>query len=625
VGTASRLDCIVMLESENTTLTMFRARPPIPSGAAVAPPLRPTPQARSPRLAVKWEGSDWWTSLQAISTRVNLGPWRETVRLFRETPVAPFRFSGGSLSLSLIFHIGFVLLLPILLAYRGSDEATAYAAYEEPQRIIYYDIPKHDPLEKLPKILPTGAGAQPGAGDLAALMQKLGSTKAARKVIIVSKPIHPDNNHQTIYQPATPPDLRINMDLKLPNIVGGATPNVPKPQVHFNPSISKPMQVRHTVTKATAPTLAATNAALPTSLPDATVARPRLAVPVDANSRPIQGRMVIGQATAPSLTQTEVATANNLGDSYRAGAPAAPSGPGWDAGSYASGHPSKNNSVNTVGDGSGTVVISVDPGEAAALASLPPGNKWGDFTIAPGPGQPGAVGGSEEGFPGAGSSLKGAGGDRSTGIGRGDLGGGGGNNGTNGVVSINGDVGGAGNALDATIFREMVYPVPANVVLRKNTMVVSAGPMGGGGLDVYGALRCGKIYTIFLPMPGRAWTLQYCPSGAAAKPPAPASTSVVRMEAGIVPPDVQARFDFKRLPVPFEKKNKPIVLKGVLKEDGTITDLEVYQGIVPEMDEAARVAFKAFKFKPALRDNKPISIDILVGIPTETVVTTRAQ
>ena len=88
------------------------------------------------------------------------------------------------------------------------------------------------------------------------------------------------------------------------------------------------------------------------------------------------------------------------------------------------------------------------------------------------------------------------------------------------------------------------------------------------------------------------------------------------MEQGIIQPDVTTRFDFKRLTVPFEKKNKPIVLKGVIKDDGTVADLKVFQGIVPEMDEAARVAFSHWKFKPAIRDGKNVAVDILVGIPT---------
>jgi hypothetical protein len=184
-------------------------------------------------------------------------------------------------------------------------------------------------------------------------------------------------------------------------------------------------------------------------------------------------------------------------------------------------------------------------------------------------------------------------------------------------LSINGEAGGKGTELlDATIFREMVYPVPANVVLRKNALVVSSGPMGGGGLQVYGALRCGKIYTVFLAMPGQPWTLQYCKSGGAAPVPQ-ARSNVVHMETGVLPPDVQARFDFKRQAVPFEKKNKPIVLKGVITDDGTVSELKVFQGVLAGMDDAARVAFSKWKFKPALKDGKAVAIDVLVGVPTE--------
>jgi hypothetical protein len=135
-------------------------------------------------------------------------------------------------------------------------------------------------------------------------------------------------------------------------------------------------------------------------------------------------------------------------------------------------------------------------------------------------------------------------------------------------------------------------------------------------LQVYGALHCAKIYTIFLAMPGRPWTLQYCPSGGAA-PVQRANSNVVHMESGVVPPDVATRFDFKRVVVPFEKKGKPIVLKGVITDDGSVADLKVYQGVVAGMDDAARVAFSRWKFKPALKDGKAVAVDVLVGVPSE--------
>jgi hypothetical protein len=147
--------------------------------------------------------------------------------------------------------------------------------------------------------------------------------------------------------------------------------------------------------------------------------------------------------------------------------------------------------------------------------------------------------------------------------------------------------------------------------------VVSAGPIGGGGLGIYGVLHCGKIYTAFLQMPGKAWTLQFCQSGAGAKQGSQTNATVVHMEQGITPPDAEDRYDFKRLPLPEDKVHKLIVLKGILLEDGTLEGLQVHQGLLPLMDEAARLAFSKWKFKPATRGGKAIPVDILIGIPSD--------
>jgi hypothetical protein len=164
----------------------------------------------------------------------------------------------------------------------------------------------------------------------------------------------------------------------------------------------------------------------------------------------------------------------------------------------------------------------------------------------------------------------------------------------------------------------MVFPVPRAVSVRRNAFIVSAGPVGGGGLNVYGALHCGTIYSIFLPMPGKNWSLQYCE-----KPPdtpkkvAEAPRTVLRLEKPLLPPDVDLtqRFDFKRLPLPIDNSHRTIILRGVIAIDGTVQHLVVHQGVLPEMDAAARLAFSRWVFKPAVRDGKPVEVEILVGIP----------
>ena len=184
--------------------------------------------------------------------------------------------------------------------------------------------------------------------------------------------------------------------------------------------------------------------------------------------------------------------------------------------------------------------------------------------------------------------------------------------------------------LDSPLEAKMIYPVAMKgPTVRKNQMIVSAGPIGGGGLGVYGALPCSKIFTIFLPMNNSNWTMQYCQksSPSSGTPDADSQSTVLRLETGLVPPDpdLDSRFDFKRLSVPPGKARQMIVLKGKLREDGTVDDLEVYQGLVPEMDEAARLAFSRWKFRPAMRAGKPVAIEVLVGIPPEIVAGGQSQ
>jgi TonB family protein len=65
------------------------------------------------------------------------------------------------------------------------------------------------------------------------------------------------------------------------------------------------------------------------------------------------------------------------------------------------------------------------------------------------------------------------------------------------------------------------------------------------------------------------------------------------------------------------KLHKNVILKGRIDEDGKVTDLKVFQGLSNEMDAAAKLAFSRWTFKPAVKSGKPVSVDILVGIPSD--------
>jgi TonB family protein len=162
----------------------------------------------------------------------------------------------------------------------------------------------------------------------------------------------------------------------------------------------------------------------------------------------------------------------------------------------------------------------------------------------------------------------------------------------------------------------MVFALPKITGPRHPGIVIAAGPIGGGGLEVYGALHCGKIYTVLLPMSGKNWTLQFCQTpGPEITAPAQTRSSVVHMEAALMPPEAETRFDFKRLPIPAEKIHKLIILEGTILPEGTVQNLKVHEGLAPAVDAAALRAFSQWTFKPAMRAGKPVSVDVLVGIP----------
>jgi hypothetical protein len=213
-------------------------------------------------------------------------------------------------------------------------------------------------------------------------------------------------------------------------------------------------------------------------------------------------------------------------------------------------------------------------------------------------------------------------GDESIGRGPGNGRGGGGGNAASGNLGVTG-VDGIGGSAEDTMLRSaaaaaLVYPVGISPNLRKNKLLVSAGPVGGGGLAVYQALDCGRIYTQFIEMPGGNWTLEYCRHDSTPRTNGGTEQSHVvqfQLETGLVPPDATEEYDFHRIKLPPERADKLIILKGTIGEDGSVKEVRVYRGLDSTMDEAARVAFSRWKFKPALEAGQGVIVDFLVGIP----------
>lgn len=521
-----------------------------------------------------------WKSLVAIFSmppKSQLRP-NHPVRMFRRLDLRFLQRPARSLLGSVVFNVGIVFFL-LWIAQNPSIPQSISIASPNENYEIYYIPPVEPAKQKVPRITPAGPGGAPGQGELQIWLPRRGSTAFQSKLTAISQPQRPDNTHQTVIQPNIPMDIRWAEDLHLPNLVLVNSTPQPKAPVTIRWHSPVPVPTHAKTADLAPPTIAATNPDAVIVITGISTAAPALPViqPVESDGTP---------STQKSSLTVDNSNMNGL----------------------------------VAGEGGTLLVLSTNPSGASGVVGLPFGNRVGEFTISPDGMATGSPGGMKGAPPGGGSGSKGSGGDGSVGVGGGKTGGGGGGTTTeSGTISVNGnDTGTSGYTLAAPpVPEDMVFQLAPFTKFRKNVLIVSTGPVGGGGLGVYQALPCRKIYTVFLPMPETNWTLQYCvrdDPNVEQAPKTTGSTTTVYLQSGLVPPVPESQFDFKRVPVPPEKSRKLIVLRGTIREDGTVGDVQVYSGVLPQMDEAARLAFSRWKFTPALRSGKPVAVEILVGI-----------
>jgi hypothetical protein len=492
----------------------------------------------------------------------------------------PGLFCSALLHFSLTF---FLLQVPFALFRLGNPKSLS--AESAPRKV--YDLKVLKLADYFPVLQASGPGGRPGKGSRLNEPPARGSTVRNPRIRIISNPPFPDNTRQTIIQPTTPPTLKIPDEITLPNVILGlnvAAPDHPaekrtEPQAPVIPKVQAPTTGASDIVPARPPDLA-----LPVSpIPNVLAALP---VPV-----PPASALSPASPKAPEsrrITDLPAATARQ--------------------------------------DTRQLIALGVDPAPPSDAISLSPGRRFGSFSVSAaggGPGSPGGtVGGTGKG--GAGGSGDSGGGEGSTGLGSGGQGGGGGTSTTGLTISSTTDAEvkrGESGLIVPSPAAALVYAVTTPIRPVHNGIVVTAGPAGGGGLRIYGVLRGGKIYTTYLPMPGKSWILQYSAHETDPHDSQGAAQSVeIRLAPPLVPPSAEEQFDFHRPPLAKSKTGDMIVLKGLIRQDGSVDRLSVLQGLDDTADEAALIAFGRWKFRPAMRAGKPLEVEILVGIPALTSV-----
>ncbi len=501
-----------------------------------------------------------------------------------ETDVRP---SGRAFLVSSFCHFSVVLLL-ISVSYRLLFDARKSAGRASllQKQIIYYDLREIHFEKTLPNLISPGVGGKPGRGSRPRQTPSRGSEAFHPRLTMVMNPPAPDSTRQTIIQPASPPELKIAEDLKLPNILIGS----------MTPPQRPPLPLRQKQPRA--PERNDSDLQAPIVVQDST------------------HRSDLLQSRLPVLTST-----HNLGVPNQSMSVPRAKSRGENGGGVA------DDGLPNVEAPGNLLAMGVNPGVLKGLIAVSSGNRYGAFSISPVGGLPGSPGGIVGGDAQGGSGgLTGAG-DGSSMVGPGSTGGGN-NHGGSPVLNVSGGIAGFSGAaaMDAgnrplidVVTTGQVFPVLIPPRVRGLNVQVITGPSGGGGLAIYRVLPCDKIYTIALPMPSKDWILQYC-----TRDPNKANRSgrtashVLHLDQGLVAPDIVDKFDFKRPPVPPKKASKLIVLRGAIAEDGSVAEVTVISGADPTADTLAAAAFRQWKFQPALQSGKPVRVEILVGVPATT-------
>jgi len=355
-------------------ITLLQPRASVLASALPRTSVRTGAQPRAPRFLVARERDylGWWESLRVLCQPTRLHLYWSPIRLFRHTPVARFRFAGRALTASALLHVSVFLLLPYLLSGGLRKQTHVEVASAGPGK-IHYRLTMMNLSQKLPRVTSRGPGGHPGGGsEAAARLQALGRNEAHPKITIVLRPPRPNNPKQTIYQSVSAPNLRITMDLQLPNIVVGTTA-VPRPQIHLDLNSSRPAQVKKSVAAEPAPALT-TNASPPVVLvSELTSSQPHLPVPPPEQVAMTDTQNALSSANGASLTGKEE---------------------------------------------SALVIVGTDPSQVTSLLALPAGNRWAGLSISPIGGGAGSPGGAP------GSARVGGVGDALASVGRGESGGG---------------------------------------------------------------------------------------------------------------------------------------------------------------------------------------------------------
>jgi len=485
---------------------------------------------------------------------------------------------GRFLQSALLHTAAVALIWATSLAWIRQQKILDRPAFDRSSLVTY------SPEEYLPP-LDTGASEAPKAQE---------GDPAYAKQPILSVPPEADNRSQTI---VVPPDLKLDRDVPLPNIVatGAIVPAVPLDATRASLSLSRIVAPE---TQVVAPA------------PDVQFARDRVtqaAMKSDVIAPPPEvtqstkghvGLMNIGPsevvAPAPQLTLAEQHSLAARGKGHLPGGGVQPVGP-----------PPSMAAAGNAGAGGRLIALGIHPVAPSGPVAVPGGNRRGTFAANP-RGKPGASGTPDL----AGSKLEGKGsGGRTNGALPPGLHVDAANSGATSPVERNGGGSANGNSSGggADGAREMASLSSSGATPRTRAATpVSDDKITDVDRKVFGGKR---VYGRTLNMPNLnsstgSWVIKF------------AELDGGRKEGELLEPLATEKSD-PGYPLELIRANVhgTVTLYAVIHADGKVGNIRVLNSPDERLDSYAAQALARWKFLPAERAGKPVALEAVVVIP----------
>jgi TonB family protein len=454
-----------------------------------------------------------------------------------------------------------------------------------------------------------------------------GQPKLAKQEIL-SVPPNPDNNHQTI---VTPPQVKLNHDVPLPNIV--AWTNIPGQPIaassrqlsqlklpQFAPQVVEPTaDISKLKSKTQMPLVAQQTVVEPTA--DVSKMQSKLTMPLMAQPS------VVEPPLSPDQLKLKRGEINMAQMTPQVDAPKLPvpaqraAGVGDNAGTNTAGkgvpaQPSIQGLQSSKGQGQ-IIALGLNPADVRGPIEVPAGNRSGEFHASPG-GKPDAPGTPNiTGTPGA--TGGGAGGGKGSGSGNGGTG-----NAPPGITVGAAPPGAATAAVTGTPGKT---PSNAQMEERKKLIAAAMNPsvpsvsrppvapppptMSDNEEDalerqVFGSR---KYYSLVLNMPNLtsatgSWIVRFAELKQSDNKVAIAAPVAVSKVDPAYPADAMR-----------DNVEGTVTLYAVIHADGSVSGIKVLNSVDPRLDQAAERALSRWQFRPGTKNGDPVELEAVVQIP----------